>query len=437
MRLRKVSGLIFLCALVLSTCVTQEDANRAMARLDVRWKEENDRILDVMGKRSFSASKYQAFLASQDTFRRLGLFVRTAEFDSGNVYANAPAPLPLNALEWEIVKRNEMPNLHAIMVEELGSMGTRATLDTHNLDVIMNVRVRDAENAVEVSLTFAVQNKLRRVRSTEPPPSALRLALEKFWWTFDSELAATLANKSIPAEPPAQIAGAPSGPSPPRPSTPPTAPSGAIVSSGSGFIVSDTGVVLTNFHVIEGCNRFIVRTPAGDRVQARRVAADPANDLAALRITPYSGLTVARFRDGRQVRQGDGIVAMGFPLRGVLASQANLSVGYVSALAGIGNDSTLLQISAPIQPGNSGGPLIDMQGHIVGVVVASLSPLHLAKVTGTLPQNVNFAIKSEIARNFLDANDVKYQTAKPDKEIRPGEVADLARPFTVLVECSK
>src|SRR4029079_10829288 len=99
-----------------------------------------------------------------------------------------------------------------------------------------------------------------------------------------------------------------------------------------------------------------------------------------------------RFVSG-PVRAGEAIAVYGFPLAGVLSSTGNVVSGNVTALTGLGDDVRYFQISAPIQPGNSGGPLMDYSGLVVGIVNAKLNDLAFAKTTGDLPQNVNFAIK--------------------------------------------
>ena len=126
------------------------------------------------------------------------------------------------------------------------------------------------------------------------------------------------------------------------------------------------------------------------------------------------------FREGLPVRAGDAIVALGYPLSGLLATEANLSVGNVSALAGVADDTRYLQISAPVQPGNSGGPVLDASGHLVGIVTAKLNALRVARFTGDIPENVNFALKAEVARAFLDSKGIKYQMERSDKATAPG-----------------
>jgi tetratricopeptide (TPR) repeat protein len=117
--------------------------------------------------------------------------------------------------------------------------------------------------------------------------------------------------------------------------------------------------------------------------------------------------------------------------------EANVSVGNVSALAGIADDSRYFQISAPVQPGNSGGPLLDGSGRLVGIVTAKLNALRMARFTGDIPENVNFAIKAEVARTFLDSKHISYQTARSDQQLSPADIGDLGRPFTVHIECER
>jgi S1-C subfamily serine protease len=133
-------------------------------------------------------------------------------------------------------------------------------------------------------------------------------------------------------------------------------------------------------------------------------------------------------------------------LPGLLASEANVTTGTVSALAGIGNDTRFLQMTVPVQPGNSGGPLLDLEGRVVGVVVGKLDALKVASVTGDIPQNVNFAIKAEVVRRFLDASGVTSGAGRGETERwwenyplagGPAAVGAEAKAFTVLVECWK
>ena len=200
-------------------------------------------------------------------------------------------------------------------------------------------------------------------------------------------------------------------------------------STGSGFRVSTAGHILTNEHVVRECAE--LRVPPAGRVAV--AARDEAADLALL--AGAAGGAVAAFRQGRGIRAGAGVVVVGYPLRGVLASGANVAAGNVAALAGPGDDRRLIQITAPVQPGNSGGPVLDSAGNAVGVVVSKLDAIAMAQATGDIPQNVNFAVSAGAARAFLDAEGAAYETAPSEKARPPDEVAAAAKRFTVLVEC--
>lgn len=198
-------------------------------------------------------------------------------------------------------------------------------------------------------------------------------------------------------------------------------------STGSGFRVA-LGAVVTNHHVIDGCGRLRVN---GVAAQVR--GSDPRSDLALLAVT-LPGPS-ARLR-AQRAAMGETVAVAGYPLRGLL-SGLNMTTGTLSSLSGLGGDTRYLQITAPVQPGNSGGPMLDSNGNLMGVVVSKLDAIKLAKITGDIPQNVNFAINVNVLRSFLDANNVDYDSANSDKKLPPTAIAEKAKGFTVLVECWK
>ena len=203
-------------------------------------------------------------------------------------------------------------------------------------------------------------------------------------------------------------------------------------STGSGFFVSPAGHVLTNEHVVAKCREVRV---AGAK-SARGIVVDKKIDLALLKLSP-GGRSAVRFRDGRGVRTGDDIIVAGYPLHGLVSSELNVTKGIVSSLTGPRDDRRIMQITAPVQPGNSGGPVLDASGHVVGVVVARLDALKLARKSGIRPQNVNFAISEGSARAFLDSHDVLYETARSAKSVPTADIAARAKGYTVLIECWK
>jgi TPR repeat protein len=208
-----------------------------------------------------------------------------------------------------------------------------------------------------------------------------------------------------------------------------------LVATGSGFYVSDEGMLVTNHHVIAGCTKLGAGTQSNGMTDARVVADDVGNDLAVLKAGGRPP-AVAILRSG-PVRQSESVVAYGFPLTGALSSGGNATVGTITALTGLRDDSRFYQTSAPVQPGNSGGPLVDMSAKVVGVVDAKLDALAVAEAIHDIPQNVNFAIKISVVTNFLDSHGIRYATASGGDPKSGPDVSDAAKAFTALVTCWK
>lgn len=210
----------------------------------------------------------------------------------------------------------------------------------------------------------------------------------------------------------------------------------AKLKSGTGFVVSANGHIVTNHHVIDGCSDLKGNLTGEAAMVLRVVSSDANNDLALLQAPSTARFKeFARIRD-RSIRSGDSVVAIGFPFHGLLTSDFTVTTGIVSSLSGMRNDSRFLQISAPVQPGNSGGPLFDTTGQIVGVVTGKLDGLRVAVATGSIPENINFAIKTGALRDFLDNSVVPYQTAEPKGELKTTDIAGNARAYTMLISCN-
>lgn len=205
------------------------------------------------------------------------------------------------------------------------------------------------------------------------------------------------------------------------------------LSTGTGFLVSTAGHFLTNAHVVRDCAAISV----GVFGPARLMDADATNDIALLQVgavVPGQPLTFAP----RSPAIGEEIIALGFPLQNILANGLNMTRGDVSALAGIGGDSRYLQISAAVQPGNSGGPLLDRSGRIVGIVTGKLNATRVAQSTGDIPQSVNFAIRSELAELFLRRHGIDFRVAAVDLQRRDAtEIVAAARDAVQQVACVK
>ncbi len=196
---------------------------------------------------------------------------------------------------------------------------------------------------------------------------------------------------------------------------------------GTGFLVADR-LLLTNAHVVDSCAE--VRA---NNQKMRIVASDRTNDLALLRgeiVGPSLPIRARPFP-----RLGESVTALGFPLASLLSSQLNVTGGNISALAGPSGDTRLIQTTAPVQPGNSGGPLIDEAGAVVGVIVATLDAARVLEVTGDIPQNVNFAISPAIVRAFLDANEVPYVTPAAGLSRPRADVIAAAAGSVAVISC--
>jgi len=222
-------------------------------------------------------------------------------------------------------------------------------------------------------------------------------------------------------------------PRPPQASAPSRPPERTRSGTGTGFYITTAGHILTADHVVRGCKTIRAQILGDAPAAATIVAASESDDLAVIR-TDIKRPAGAPFRAGA-LRLGEPIVVYGFPLQGVLTSSGNLTTGNIAALAGIRDDHRKLQISAPVQPGNSGGPVLDMRGRVVGVVVSKLNALRAASITGDIPQNINFAIKSSVVLSFLEAHGIAVARGETNEDLQVSDVAERARLFTARIEC--
>ena len=194
--------------------------------------------------------------------------------------------------------------------------------------------------------------------------------------------------------------------------------------TGTGFFINDT-YLLTNNHVVNNCTKIdLVRN--GYKSNALLTAYDKINDLAILQAEKKVTHSL-KFRAGKGIRIGEDIIVIGYPLGDLLGRGIKLTTGNISALTGLRNNTTKLQLTAPAQAGNSGGPLLDKSGNIVGIIVARLKA----------GQNVNLAIKSNVAQMFLDINDIDYQVDIQHIKKETADIADESKSTIVQVVCHK
>jgi S1-C subfamily serine protease len=221
--------------------------------------------------------------------------------------------------------------------------------------------------------------------------------------------------------------GAPSFQPPP---TPTPEPDYQLVSTGTGFVVNKTFVVTAD-HVLrknergDACDAISI-VYRKDEYEAQGVDADPANDLGLIKLSKPIEST-AKLRGQPDLIQGEMAVNYGFPLMGELSTSAKVTGGSVNSLSGYNNNSSFLQYDAASQHGNSGGPVLDASGNIIGVVSSKLDDAET--------QLVNFATKSTILEGFLRANKVPFEKADLGEKLELPDIAEKAETFTVLVGC--
>ena len=245
---------------------------------------------------------------------------------------------------------------------------------------------------------------------------------------------------------------APSGPpvaaKAPEPSPPPPQSD-----SGSGFFVSKTGHVITNEHVVKNCNRVTVGDNANKQAPADVIETDRRNDLALLKLSsldmasaetkslikkldikimPLAARGLLRSED---VELGEEVMVAGYPFGDIFSDTIKVTRGIVSANRGMGDDTGQFQMDAAVQAGSSGGPIYDENANIVGVVVAQLDKLKVAKVTGSLPENVNFGIKASTVRQFLTSSGLPTKWSERSEGMSTKQLAKIADRQTLMVMC--
>ena len=176
-----------------------------------------------------------------------------------------------------------------------------------------------------------------------------------------------------------------------------------IFSIATGFVFGSSGYILTNYHVVRGAETITIKFQNGERVKAELIKKDSQNDIAFLKpkSTPNIRTMNLSLADSASVMLGDKVFTLGYPIATVLGENLKYSEGVINSLSGVGDNTKVFQISIPTQSGNSGGPLFNERGEVIGIVSSSLDVVKTQLVMGITPQNVNFAIKSSLVKNML------------------------------------
>jgi S1-C subfamily serine protease len=221
--------------------------------------------------------------------------------------------------------------------------------------------------------------------------------------------------------------------------------------TGSGFFVSKMGHVITNAHVVQNCNKITIGDNANKQVPAELINTDRSNDLALLKLSTLEmasaesksliqklGIVVVPLASkgllrSDDVRLGEKVLVAGYPFGDTFSNTIKVTTGVVSATRGAGDNSGQFQLDAAVQPGNSGGPIYDSGGNIVGVVVAQLNK----RTFGSFVENMNFGIKASTVRQFLVASGINSKKSERTEEKSTEQLAEIAQNQALMVMCLK
>ncbi len=244
-------------------------------------------------------------------------------------------------------------------------------------------KAAEGRSKVEQKMTLDQIAQAQRLSAAFSPETVKKDAL------FEDFFAPRKKTGGIPLIP-EEVAGfiplaSPSSESPTKPSH------DNLVLSATGFFVTTDGWLVTNAHVATAGSKAMVKWR--DKVYSAAVKkVDAANDLALIKVEgQFTNLAVER---AGGVALGTSVFTVGFPNPSLQGFSPKMTKGEISSLAGVKDDPRYFQISAPIQPGSSGGALADASGNVVGVVSAMISDMAAIETAGAIPQNVNYAVKS-------------------------------------------
>ena len=202
--------------------------------------------------------------------------------------------------------------------------------------------------------------------------------------------------------------------------------------TGTGFFITDDGYLISNYHVVKDATKVRLLTKSG-LIDAKVVQEDAPNDLALLKADGrFAPLPIVA---SRTVNLGGTVATIGFPDIGLQGFAPKLAKGEIASLSGASDDPRYFQISVPVQPGNSGGALVDERGNVVGLVAAKLDASAALAASGQLPENVNYAVKSSLLLSFLESvPDVDAKLKAPNTNDEKFEdVVKSAQDAAVLV----
>ena len=206
-----------------------------------------------------------------------------------------------------------------------------------------------------------------------------------------------------------------------------------LASSGTGFAVSYSGYILTNNHVVNGCEKVNIQFNEELELIAKIIAIDNTHDLALLKINRSPLAVLPMDNDGPQLLSD--IFVAGYPFGNSISSSIKITKGIVSSMRGYGDNDSNIQIDAAIQPGNSGGPILDEKANVIGVAVSKLDAVKVLENLGVIPENINFGIKSNIVNDFLNKNSISDLAEPNNFSVSTKEFSNMIGKATFFVSC--
>jgi S1-C subfamily serine protease len=213
-----------------------------------------------------------------------------------------------------------------------------------------------------------------------------------------------------------------------------------ITVSGTGFLLTKNGIIATNHHVIEGANSINIEILKNDKVEiykATIIEIDKVNDVALLKIddTQFDTFPQIPYTIASSAQVGESAFTIGFPLNNILGKNIKVTNGIVSSKSGLQDDIRFYQITVPIQPGNSGGPLFNEEGNIIGITTSGLN----GEMIGTNIENVNYAIKSNYLLLLAEMAGIKDQLPQKSKLVNKKlkEQIEILEDFVCIIHVQK